>query len=160
MVRFFTCSQNWRQLMAVDYSQHGIRFANYFLTYHLYTTGIDPGRWYLNFGSWMHEYGHRASGGRHKQWPASRSKARKRCGQCCSCNYCNCNWCGLGRNYYWSFICLNDPHNYVCRINGAVDGARNRYFMSSGGSWCPSTATMVGFLASGGLWCPATAGTH
>ena len=42
---------------------------------------------------------------------------------------------------------------------GAVDGARNRYFMSSGGVWCPSTVTMVGFLASGGLWCPATAGT-
>tara|TARA_Y200000002_G_scaffold91118_1_gene73360 strand:+ start:134 stop:328 length:195 start_codon:yes stop_codon:yes gene_type:complete len=43
---------------------------------------------------------------------------------------------------------------------GAVDGARNRYFMSSGGSWCPSTVTMVGFLASGGLRWPATAGTR
>ena len=43
---------------------------------------------------------------------------------------------------------------------GAVDGARNRYFMSSGGVWCPSTVTMVGFLASGGVWWSATAGTH
>ena len=31
--------------------------------------------------------------------------------------------------------------------------------MSSGGVWCPSTATMVGFLASGGVWWTATAGT-
>ena len=44
--------------------------------------------------------------------------------------------------------------------SGAVDGARNRYFMSSGGSWWSSTATMVGFLASGGVWWTATAGTR
>jgi len=42
---------------------------------------------------------------------------------------------------------------------GAVDGARNRYFMSSGGVWWSATVTMVGFLASGGLWWTATAGT-
>ena len=33
--------------MAVDYSQHCIWFVNYFITYYLYSTGIDPGRWSL-----------------------------------------------------------------------------------------------------------------
>ena len=54
---------------------------------------------------------------------------------------------------------IRQGHLNLIEKCGAVDGTRNRYFMSSGGVWCPSKVTMVGFLASGGLWCPATAGT-
>ena len=66
--------------------------------------------------------------------------------------------------YFWHWlgterVSQRPKYLILLEFDGAVDGARNRYFMSSGGSWWPSTATMVGFLASGGVWWTATAGT-